>query len=255
MVGDAEWASFGFMIARLVTAGLVVVIGALGFGVFDQGRRIERLEGELKALRANVREASDDVPIAASPTYAPVPRPETAPVTGAPAIAPAAQPARVEPRVAVTHDEVARVESAVLSLLEADRPELREKLRAVVQEQQQNLEQEQREERRERWVARHQARLLELGKEIGLSDEQQESILHITLATRDQIRDIRQSAETPEAINAAREQGRALREQSETQIRALMKPDQYEAYRQRFEDDDDDERGPRGRGPEGRGER
>jgi hypothetical protein len=234
---------------------LAVLIGALGFGVFDQGRRIERLEGELKALRSSVREGND-VPVAASPIYAPVPRPSSA--NAAPPASPAAPapvPARAEQRVAVTHDDVARVESAVLSLLEADRPELREKLRAVVQEQQQSLEQEQREERRERWVTRHQARLLELGNEVGLTPAQQESILHITLATRDQIRDVRQSADSPEAINVAREKSRALREQSEAQIRALMKPDQYEAYRQRFEDDDDDERRPRGRGPEGQGER
>lgn len=229
---------------------LAVLIGALGFGVFDQGRRIERLEGELKALRSSVREGND-VPVAASPIYAPVPRPSSAPAEPAAATV----PERVEQRVAVTHDDVARVESAVLSLLEADRPELRDKLRAVVQEQQQSLEQEQREERRERWVARHQARLLELGNEVGLTPAQQESILHITLATRDQIRDVRQSADSPEAINAAREKSRALREQSEAQIRALMKPDQYEAYRQRFEDDDDDERRPRGRGPEVPGER
>jgi hypothetical protein len=234
----------------------LLVIGALGFGVFDQGRRIERLEGELKTLRASVRDASGDVPVAASPTYAPVSRPPRAPSADAPSDpGTAPPPVRVEPRVAVTHDEVARVESAVLSLLEADRPELREKLRAVVREQRESIEQEQREERRERWVARHQARLLELGSEIGLTAEQQESILHITLATRDQIRDIRQSAETPEAINEARDRTRALREQSEAQIRALMKPDQYEAYRQRFEDDDDDNRRPRGRGPEGAGER
>lgn len=245
------------MILRLAMVGLVLLIGALGFGVFDQGRRIERLESELKTLRSSVREATDSVPVAASPTYAPVPRPSSAASADAPlpTAAPAPVPVRVEPRVAVTHDEVARVESAVLSLLEADRPELREKLRAVVQEQQQSLEQERREEQRERWVTRRQARLLEVGTEIGLSAEQQESILHITLATRDQIRDIRQSAQTPEAINAAREKSRALREQSEAQIRAQMKPEQYEAYRQRFEDDDDDERRPRGRGPEGQGER
>jgi hypothetical protein len=240
------------MIARVVMVALAVLIGALGFGLFDQGRRIERLEGELKALRSSVREGND-VPVAASPIYAPVPRPSSA-AAAEPAAAPAV-PARVEQRVAVTHDDVARVESAVLSLLEADRPELREKLRAVVQEQRQSLEQEQREERRERWATRHQARLLELGNEVGLTPAQQESILHITLATRDQIRDVRQSADSPEAINVAREKSRALREQSEAQIRALMKPDQYEAYRQRFEDDDDDDRRPRGRVPEGQGER
>ena len=136
-------------------------------------------------------------------------------------------------------------------MLEADRPELREKLRAVVQEQQQTLEQEQREQRRERWATRREARLLEVGKEIDLSDEQRAAILHIMISTRDQIIDVRQSAQTPEAINESRTKSRALREQSETQIRELMKPEQYETYRARLGDDDDDEerRPPR----EGRG--
>jgi len=239
------------MAQRLVLAIIVLFIGALGFKVFDQGRQIDRLAGELKALRnvdSRALLGSSALPVAASPTYAPIVKRVADSATEPPA---AAAPSKPEARVPVTHDDVARVESAVLSLLEADRPELREKLRAVVQEQQQTLEQEQREQRRERWAARREARLLEVGKELGLSDEQRAAILHIMLSTRDQIIDVRQSAQTPEAINESRTKSRALREQSETQIRELMKPEQYETYRARLgDDDDDDERRP---SREGRG--
>lgn len=233
------------MALRALIAVFVVVVGALGFSVFDQGRQIARLHGELKALRVHVNEVNEAsaraIPVAASPTYAPVARrPPSARAAEAPEVA-----APAEARVPVTHDEVARIESAVLSLLEADRPELRAKLRAVVEEQQETLEQEQREQRRERWVARREARLLEVGEAIGLSAEQQKAILHVMLATRDQIGDMMQSADTAEAFNASRDKARALREQADAQIRALLKPEQYEAFRARMGDDDDDRR----RGP------
>lgn len=237
---------------RIVIAVLALVVGALAFMLVDQSGRLERVELELHAMRAKVHEPkasalatrSAQTPVYIQPPQRlPAPAPAALPQPGTenPAQAPAA-----EPRVPVTQAEIAHVESAVLSLLEADRPELREKLRGVVQEQQRTLEQQQREERRERWVARREARLLEVGKEIGLNAEQQQAVLHIMLATRDQVSDMRQSAQTPEAINGVRAQARAVREQSEAQIRELMSTKQYEAFSERFADDDDDERrGPR----------
>ena len=112
---------------------------------------------------------------------------------------------------------------------------------AVVQEQQQSLEQERREERRERWATRREAKLLELGERSGIGAEQRRAILQIMLATRDQVDDLRQSAQSPEAINALRDRRRELRRQSEAQIQALLTPDQYEAYQGQFGDDDDDD--------------
>jgi len=235
---------------RIVIAVAALVLGMVGFKLLEQSHRIDTLDNELQALRARVNEQASSVgaPQGAAPAvvYVPPPgRPAGAPPPESQAPA-AAQPVAA-PRVPVTQDEIAHVESAVLSLLEADRPELREKLRGVVQEQQRTLEQEQREERRERWVARREARLLEVGTEIGLSGDQRQAVLHVMLATRDQIGDMMQSAQTPEAINATRAQARAVREQSEAQIRGLMSASQYETFRARFEDDEDEWRGPRGR--------
>lgn len=230
---------------RIVIAVAALVLGMVGFKLLEQSHRIDTLDSELQALRARVNEQANSVgaPQATAPAPAYVP-PAQPPGSQPPATA---QPVAAALRVPVTQDEIAHVESAVLSLLEADRPELREKLRGVVQEQQRTLEQEQREERRERWVARREARLLEVGTEIGLSADQRQAVLHVMLATRDQIGDMMQSAQTPEAINATRAQARAVREQSEAQIRGLMSASQYETFRARFEDDDDEWRGPRGR--------
>jgi len=240
---------------RIVVLLAALIVGALSFRVLDQGRHIDRLDGELKMLRASVQARADRaVPIAASPIYAPVTRPTPEPdIEPTQAVELPGAPPPAEARVPVTHDEVARVESAVLSLLDADRPELRAKLRAVVQEQQKTYEQEQREERRERWATRREALLLELGKEVGLTNEQRAEVLHLMLATRDQIGDTFQSAQTPEAINESREKARVLRQQTDAQIRELLKPAQYEAYRARFEEDDEAER--RARGPRGERER
>lgn len=232
------------MVQRIVTGVLALVALALGALQYQQAARLERLERAVDALRARAEQ------VASAPRAAP-PSPSSATATGAPrpvviAEEPPRSPAMVAaPRVAVTRDEIAHVESAVLSLLEADRPELREKLRAVVQEQQRTLEQEQREERRERWAARREARLLEVGTEIGLSEQQRTAILQIMLATRDQIGDMMQSAATPEAINEVRAKTRAVRDEAETQVRQLMSPQQYATFSERFRDDDDERRGPR----------
>jgi hypothetical protein len=237
---------------RIVIAVAALVLGMIGFKLLEQSHRIDTLDSELQALRARVNEQTSSVgaPRAAAPAVAYVPPPARSAAAAVPPdsqAAAAARPVAAAPRVPVTQDEIAHVESAVLSLLEADRPELREKLRGVVQEQQRTLEQEQREERRERCFARSEARLLEVSTEIGLSADQRQAVLHVMLATRDQIGDMMRSAQTPEAINATRAQARAVREQSEAQIRGLMSARQYETFRARFEDDDDEGRGPRGR--------
>jgi len=241
---------------RILIAVAALVLGALGFKLLEQGHRIDTLDTELRALRTRVNEqvSGGGAPVAAAPVYVPAPSRAAGAQPEPEQPAAAARPVAA-PRVSVTQAEIAHVESAVLSLLEADRPELREKLRAVVQEQQRTLEQEQREERRERWVARREARLMEVGNEVGLTADQRQAVLHVMLATRDQIGDMRQSAQTPEAINATRAQARALREQSEAQVRGLMSASQYETFRARLGDDDDDERrGARGERAE-RGER
>lgn len=223
------------MTMRILTAvAAALVLGALGFRMLDQEKRIERLSDEVKALR----EARAERTIERVVTTAPVPRPSVPASAADPARPAAAAPPA--PRAEVSREEIARVESAVLDLLETDHPELREKLRAVVQEQQQSLEQAQREERRERWIARNEARLIELSTKAGITVEQREQLSNIILATRDQISDVRQAAQKPEEIAAARAKVRALRDQSDVQIRELLSAPQYEAFQEEFSDDDDD---------------
>ena len=218
----------------LLPATLGLVLLALGVRIVQQGARIDALAVELAALHAPAAAVElRTVTPPRAPNLAPaLPRPT------APAIP-------VEPRVAVSPQEVARVESAVLSLLEADRPELREKLRAVVQEQQETAERARQEQRRERWVTRTEARLSELTGASALSETERQNVVAILLGTRDQIAELRQGADTPERILEAREAGRRLRDEAKVQIRQLLGSARYQAYELVMNrGDDEDERGP-----------
>jgi Spy/CpxP family protein refolding chaperone len=214
------------MAQRIVLALLVIAVGVLGFALHSQTRQIERLDDELDALRTRAARATPVQVLRSSPLL-------TSPSAKA-------APAPPAPRVSVTQDELARVESAVLNLLESDHPELRAKLQAVVQEQQHAQQQQQRETRRERWVARREARLLTLSESAGVTPEQRQAILTIMLANRDQAEELRRDAQTPEAITTLRERLRGLREQADLQIRKQLTPQQYAAFQEQTDSDDDD---------------
>jgi hypothetical protein len=240
------------MLSRIAVALAIVVILVLAFRLHGQDEELEQLRADMLALRGQIAELGAE-PAGAQPSpFLPVPRPSAQAEAPAEHPEPSAAPA---PRVPVSRSEVARVESAVLSLLESDHPELREKLKAVVQAEQEVAEHEVREQRRERWIARREARLLELAQQTGINEHQRSAMLTILLGSRDQIAELIQGAETAEAFNAAREKIHALREQADGQIRELLTPEQYDAYQERFDDDDRFGRGERGqRGQQTRGE-
>lgn len=225
----------------LVLSGLA--LAGLALHAFQQQRALAGVRAELELLRERATQASTQQP-------AGIPRPQAVPQPAArPAEAAGAVPARPAPseapRAAVTHDEIARVESAMLSLLEADRPELREKLRAVVQEQQEAIMHERQEMRRERWIARAEGQLAELTGDAALSAEQRRAIVDIVAGNRDQIVDVMRNAETSKDYANARETRRRLRDEADARVRELLTAPQYEGYKQVFtRDEDDDERRP-----------
>ena len=220
------------MIQRAVLAVLVIAVAVLGYLVHAQQQRIAKLDERLDTLRERSTRAT---PLAMLRTSLP-----QSAASAPPAQQAAAAPARAEPRVEVSADEVARVESAVLSLLERDHPELRQRLQAVVQEEQQAMQQQQRDARRERWVARREAKLLALSETAGVTPEQREAVLTIMLAQRDEVDELRRDAQTPEALHTLKDRIRAVRDQTDAQIRKQLTPAQYEAFRN--DDGDEDER-------------
>jgi len=218
------------MVQRALLALLVVAVGVLGFVVHAQQRRVAQLEERLESLRELGARARPPSVMRSGLSNASAP----------PARAARVEPVNAEPRVFVAEDEVARVESAVLRLLESDRPELRSKLQAVVQAEQQALQQRQREQRRERWIARREAKLLQLSETAGVTAEQRDAILTIMLAQRDQVEELRRDAQTPEMIATLKDEIRAVREQTDAQIRKQLTPAQYDAFRKHEEGDDED---------------
>lgn len=231
------------MVQRIVMGLLIVAVAVLGFASYAQHRRLARMDDALRALRARSAESR---PLAISALRTSLAR---AAATDTPAPAPPrADTPPPKPRANISDEEFARVESAVLRLLETDHPELRDKLLSLVQEQQHTLQEQQRETRRERWAARREARLLELSDKAGITADQREAILTIMLSQRDQIEDLRREADSPEAIATVRERTARVREQSQELIRKQLRPDQYDAFREHFDSDDDDRAPARERG-------
>jgi hypothetical protein len=243
------------MLRYLPLVFAVGLLGALGLRVYDQDRRIARLREDLEALRASAaREPlAERAPRGPDPLSAAraaghlasntdiaraMPR---AQVAEAPASGAAPRPV---PRAPVTPEEIERVESAVLSLLESERPVLREKLRAAVAEQRDALDQEQQEQRRERWIARIEARLAEPTGAAALTAAQRQTILDLIVANRDQITDLMRSADSSADFTAARGTIRQLRTETDAKIRELLNDAQYKAYKESQRDEDDRRPGP-----------
>jgi hypothetical protein len=216
----------------------LAALAGLALHAFEQHRALAVLRADLDALRQQSAPAGRP-PMPGTPSALSAP-PPIAPRAAPPlTLTPTPTPA---PRAAVSGDEVARVESAMLSLLESDRPELREKLRAVVQQEQEAIMHDRQEVMRERWVARTEARLSELTGTAALSEAQRRAIVDILLGNRDQIADVMRNAETSKDFEAARETRRRLRAEADARVRELLTAPQYEGFKQAFDDDDDRER-------------
>lgn len=207
--------------------GTLLVTG-LALHAYNQDLRIARLRADLEAVRAAT--GTGETLEAAPPGPAPAARTEVSATAASPT--PAVAPPAAAPRAPVSQAEINRVESAVLSLLESDRPELRAKLREVVDEQRAAEEQERDERGRERYMAATEARLAELSGPAALSPEQRHAIVDILVANRDQMIDIMRNAETAEAFASGRAKVEKLREESDARVKALLNATQYEAYKQ-----------------------
>jgi len=214
------------MFQRAALAALGIAVCALAYGLHAQQARIERLSTQLQVL--------SERPVGSSVTVGPQP---TAAVIGSPAAK------ELAPRAVVGPEELARIESAVLTLLDSEHPELRSKLQAAVQREQHAAEQQQRDARRDRWAARREARLRAVSEAAGISAEQRDAVLTIMLANRDQLEELRREAQTPEQMATLRTRAKALRDAADAQIRSQLSPEQYRALRHPG-DDEDDERQP-----------
>ncbi|MEE8409300.1 MAG: hypothetical protein V3T05_06830, partial [Myxococcota bacterium] len=170
---------------------LVLVVGVVGYQLWSQGRkineitallrgsstpdqksepnstdgdlvrRVHELESQVGGLRAELEHRDGKVFRKSASSHA-----NTRRTTGSHYAA-----ADVDP-----DDVFDDAENAVMEALESFNPQIGDRLRAVIQEEQERLRDEAREERRERWDERTKERLAKLADDVSLSPHQLSSL-------------------------------------------------------------------------------
>lgn len=129
-------------------------------------------------------------------------------------------------------------ENAVMEALESYNPQIRDRLRAVVQEEQERLREEAREERRERWDQRTEDRLAKLTDNVSLSPHQLSSLTEWLSLERDQITEVFRQARRDHSFGEAREKAQKFRNETNEEVKGLLDDDQFTAYQAMREEED-----------------
>jgi hypothetical protein len=176
--------------------------------------RVRQLEAQLGGQRPPVRV---ERPARALRRYAP--RAEAgAPMAGPAAAAPSSP-------------------GAVMDLLESDDPVLRERFRAVLQEEQQNLFEERREQQQARQAERSHERVKQLAARAQLSEQQLNWVNDTLDAEREQVSDVFAKAREDQNFPEARDKVRQIRAATDEQVKAQLKGDQFSAYQDMRDED------------------
>jgi len=240
----------------LLAAGL---LGLFARGQWQQGE-LERLSGEVAALKQLGPEIEDAVGVPFVAQHVAGQAPTTAPdlpgVRHQPAEAAAAgsegrvvealsdkrTERPVAPAVQATRDQL-------MEVLESDDPQVRERVQALVDEVNEARRDERREQRQQRWETRTASRLETLAKQVSLSQQQQDALFAIMTAARDRAAEAFRSArESGGDFEAAREEAMKARKTAQAEASELLDERQMQAFDAML----DEERGP-GRGPGGGG--
>jgi hypothetical protein len=121
-------------------------------------------------------------------------------------------------------------ESVLLEALDSDNPEVRERIKGVVAEEQQRLHQEHRQERMQRWAERSREMVGQLARDHGFSEEQTDRVNAQLDQEREQIRSLFEGATGETGFRGLREQMRAIRDQTDGAVKELLDEGQFAAY-------------------------
>jgi hypothetical protein len=124
----------------------------------------------------------------------------------------------------------ANTERAVMALLDSENPQIRERLRNVVQEEQQRLQDERREQWQARAAERSRGRVSELAARVHLSDQQADWLNDTLDAERDQLSDLFAQAREDQNFAEMRSKSAQLRAATDASVKAQLKDDQFTAY-------------------------
>jgi hypothetical protein len=121
-------------------------------------------------------------------------------------------------------------ERAVMALFDSENPQIRGRLRTVVQEEQQRLSDERREQRQARAAERSRGRVSELATRVGLSDQQADWLNDALDAEREQLSDLFAQAREDQNFADMRSKATQLRAATDASVKAQLKDDQFAGY-------------------------
>jgi hypothetical protein len=145
--------------------------------------------------------------------------------------APAGEPAHWTKRSPeAVHDELLRI-------LDSDNPEVRGRVREMVEAAEESLRDERRERRQERWEARSLERLAQLGHDVSLTQHQQDALFAILTVARDRAAEAFRAGREKGDFEQAREQARKARDEANAEARELLDDKQYKAFADMLEEE------------------
>jgi len=128
------------------------------------------------------------------------------------------------------------VESAggeqVLEVLESEDPEVRDRLRDVIDDELHARRERRREERREQKKAQAEQMVQDLVTSHGISSSQAESLRDLLSDEHDQIRSFFEAARQDHSWGEARDKAQDLREENDTEASELLSEDAYNAWQE-----------------------
>jgi hypothetical protein len=151
-------------------------------------------------------------------------------LAGAPGKSGVMNPYGEGPEKLVATEGQAAKQSDVLEVLESYDPQVRDRLKAVIQEEQDRLRDERWEMRNQRWAERTQKQIADFSEKAGLSAEQSAEISTLLNSERDQISALFQNARQDMSFGEARNKARELRENNDAKAKEILDEGQYTAF-------------------------
>jgi hypothetical protein len=124
-----------------------------------------------------------------------------------------------------------KAESAqILEVLESYDPQVRDRLKAVIQEEQDRLRDERWEMRNQRWQERTEKQISEFSENAKLSAQQSAEISTLLTSEREQISALFQQARQDMSFGEARQKARDLRDENDAKAKEILDEDQITAF-------------------------
>jgi hypothetical protein len=224
-----------------ILIGLVVILGAACAGLFftsmSQGKRIAELEaamGKKSPSGSGTEEKGAVTAFNEKELESRVARLESQLLKAQVALRLAAEKGsdeELKKLVAAATDPSAQAGSGnVLDALESDDPEVRDRIKAVIREEQAMLREEERELRQLRRAERIDQKFDEFSTRVNLSEQQNKALSDLLSSEREKIRELRRKGREGDNGIDVRKEAQQLRSENDAKVKELLDDDQYEEF-------------------------